>query len=101
MTSLDAVTQTIEQIGRDKSLLQLRDEVGTSNPDLSKVLCEGPLDMLQGLMSRSISIVCVTPAGPPGTCITSAIGTGEQGLIFRMMAAMMRSAVTKTSESRR
>lgn len=50
MTSLDTVTQTLEQIGRvHESLLQLRDEVGASNPDLFRVLCEGPLDMLADL----------------------------------------------------
>ncbi len=50
MTSLDNVTQTLEQIGRvHSSLLQLRDEVGASNPNLFRVLCEGPLDMLADL----------------------------------------------------
>lgn len=50
MTSLGNLTQTIEQIGRvQESLLHLRDEVGSSNPDLFRVLCEGPLDMLRDL----------------------------------------------------
>jgi len=39
--------QTIEQIGRvQEGLLHLYEEVGTSNPDLFRVLAEGPLDML-------------------------------------------------------
>lgn len=42
--------QTIEQIGRvQEGLLHLYEEVGTSNPDLFRVLAEGPLDMLGDL----------------------------------------------------
>ena len=50
MTSLGNLTQTIEQIRRvQEILLHLRDEVGSSNPELFRVLCEGPLDMLRDL----------------------------------------------------
>lgn len=50
MTSLDSVTKTLEQIGRvQKSLLDLCDELASSNPSLLKVLSEGPVDMLRQL----------------------------------------------------
>lgn len=50
MTSLSSVTQTLEQIGRVQAgLLNLRSEIGASNPDLFRILAEGPMDMLRDL----------------------------------------------------